>query len=312
MDRNNINSKPCLGFIGLGSIGLPIAANLIRAGFSVKVHTRSRTAENSEELKGAIPCSSPRETAKGCDVLMICVSDENAVEDILFSNLGAESSMKSGDIIIDLSTISPSKARLFAAQLSSKNITYVDAPVTGGTEGAKAGSLTVFLGANEDFLKTIASILSAIADAVYPFGSTGKGQEVKAINQILVAGSYAAVAEAIALGEELKLPMDKVIESLKKGAGSSWALSNRAQSMLQDKYPLGFKLQLHHKDLSIALKTAKDSGLTLPITSKVKELEEVLLKEGYKDKDISVLRRSIKRITNTTTSNLASGAEDMD
>ena len=122
----------------------------------------------------------------------------------------------------------------------------------------------------------------------------GKGQEVKALNQILVAGTYAAVAEAIALGEALKLPMNKVIEALQKGAASSWALSNRSKGMLKDNYPLGFKLHLHHKDLSIALKTAKESGLHLPIASIVKELEEGLIKEGYKNADVSVLRRSIK------------------
>ena len=118
---------------------------------------------------------------------------------------------------------------------------------------------------------------------------------MKAINHVLVAGSYIAVAEAIALGETLNLPMHKVIEALQKGAANSWALSNRSQSMLKNEYPLGFKLHLHHKDLSIALRTAEAFGIKLPITSKVKELEEDLIKEGYKDDDVSVLKRSIKR-----------------
>ena len=295
MTSNNLKLKTCLGFVGLGSIGLPIAANLLDAGFSLKVHTRSRIAETSKELKGSKSCSTPQDAAEGCDVLLICVSDDDAVEEILFGPQGAELSLKPGNIVIDLSTISPAKARLFAAKLYNKNVTYLDAPVTGGTEGAKAGTLTIFLGGNIESLNKIASILEPIAGSVYPFGNVGKGQEVKAINQILVAGSYAAVAEAIALGQALKLPMDIVVEALEKGAASSWALSNRSQSMLKDDYPLGFKLQLHLKDLYIALKTAEEKGLKLPITSKVKELEEELIKEGYKDKDVSVLKRSIKK-----------------
>ncbi len=295
MLSKDLNSKPFLGFVGLGSIGLPIAVNLIKAGFPLRIHTRSRVTETKKELKGAIPCSSPKDVAKGCDVLLICVSDDEAVKAVLFGPQGAASSLKPGKLVIDFSTISPKAAKSFAGKLANKKVTYVDAPVTGGTEGAKAASLTVFLGANEKFLKEIASILTAIASTIHPFGSIGKGQEVKIINQILVAGSYVAVAEAIALGQKLKLPMDQVIEALKKGAASSWALSNRSKSMLNDDYPLGFKLSLHNKDLSIALKTAEELELELPITSKVKELEEELISDGYENEDISVLKRAIKK-----------------
>tara|TARA_Y100001968_G_scaffold324496_1_gene363927 strand:- start:12357 stop:13250 length:894 start_codon:yes stop_codon:yes gene_type:complete len=294
MSSNNLNSKHCLGFIGLGSIGLPIAANLNKAGFSLRVHTRSRVAETNNQLKGARPCETPKEVAQGCDVLMLCVSNEKAVEEVIFGPNGAEHSLTPGKLIIDFSTISPNKAKSIASRLSKKNIDYIDAPVSGGTEGAKKGTLTIFLGTNNDYLKNLSSILNAIGTNFYPFGSIGKGQEVKAINQILVAGTYAAVAEAIALGQSLELPMDAVIEALQKGAANSWALSHRSKAMLNDKYPLGFKLQLHHKDLSIALKTAKNEGLDLPITSKVKEIEELLIKEGYKNQDVSVLRRAIK------------------
>ncbi|WP_269623460.1 NAD(P)-dependent oxidoreductase [Prochlorococcus marinus] len=303
MYPKDLKEKPTLGFIGLGAIGLPIAANLIRADFPLQVHTRSRKAEKSPELKGAKPCSTPKEVAQGCEVLLICVSDDKAVEEVLFGFHGAESNLTSGKTVIDLSTISPTKAKSFAAKLARKNVKYIDAPVTGGTEGAKKGTLTIFLGTNDDSLKEVSSILQPIGSSFYPFGTVGKGQEVKAINQILVAGSYAAVAEAISLGEALNLPMDIVVEALQKGAASSWALSNRSQSMLQDNYPLGFKLHLHHKDLCIALKTAEDSGLKLPITSNVKELEERLIKEGYKDLDVSVLKRSIKNQFRNPTDN---------
>ncbi len=295
MSSINLNSKTCLGFIGLGTLGLPIATNLVNAGFTLKVHTRSRTPEKNKALKDAQTCISPKAAAKDCDVLLVCVSDENAVEEVIFGPHGAINSLKSGATILDLSTISPSKAKLFAEKLIQKNIQYIDAPVTGGTEGAKKGTLTIFLGTDNDSLKKLSFILDAIGSCFYAFGNVGKGQEVKAINQIMVAGSYIAVAEAISLGETLMLPMDQVIEALEKGAGSSWALSNRSQAMLNDNYPLGFKLQLHHKDLSIALQVAEDSGIKLPITAQVKKLEEDLIKKGYKDLDVSVLKRSIRK-----------------
>lgn len=294
MSTSRLNAQPSIGFIGLGAIGLPIAANLLRAGFPLKVHTRSRAAETNKQLKGAQPCSNPKEAAKGCDVLMICVSDGHAVEEVLFGPKGASNSLLSGQIVIDLSTISPAHAKSFAAKLAKKDVEYIDAPVTGGTEGAQKGTLTIFVGANDVRLKKIISILKPIGNNFYSFGNVGKGQEVKAINQVLVAGSYAAVAEAIVLGQALNLPMKRVVEALQKGAASSWALSNRSQSMLKDIYPLGFKLHLHHKDLSIALKTAEESGLQLPITSKVKELEEGLIEQGYQDQDVSVLKKAIK------------------
>ena len=134
-----LNPKPCLGFIGLGAIGLPIAANLLKAGFCLKVHTRSRKAESSKELKGAQSCATPEETAEGCDVLMICVSDDDAVEEVIFGSEGAEGSLKAGTIIIDFSTISPDKSISIHNKLSKKNIFYVDCPVSGGTEGAYKG-----------------------------------------------------------------------------------------------------------------------------------------------------------------------------
>ena len=291
-----LSRKACLGFVGLGSIGLPIAANLIAQGFSLQVHTRSRLGESDKRLKGSKSCSSPREAAEGSDAFLICVSDDEALETVLFGPEGAEASLKEGAIVIDLSTISPSKAKSCAIRLGKRSITYLDAPVTGGTEGAINGSLTIFLGGDEDSLNSIREILDPIASYIYTFGSVGKGQEVKSINQILVAGSYIAVAEAIALGQKLGLPMEIVVEALQNGAASSWALKHRSRAMLTDKYPLGFKLHLHHKDLCIALKAAEEVGLDLPITTKVREIEKALISKGHENEDIAVLRRSIREI----------------
>ncbi len=293
---SSTKSSKVIGFIGLGAIGLPIASNLIQAGFTLKVFSRKKSLELESGLKGATLCASPIEVATGSDFLLLCVSDENAVEMILFGPEGIENSLSKGTYVIDFSTISPSKAKLIAKKLAKKKVTYIDAPVSGGTEGAKAGTLTIFLGGNTKDLKKVSIILNSIAKNIYSFGQVGKGQEVKAINQILVAGSYAALAEAISLGQSLSLPMDLVVEALTKGAANSWALENRSKAMIEDSYPLGFKLKLHHKDLCIALQTAQELGIKLPITMQVKELEEELIGKGYQDEDLSVLRRSIKSI----------------
>ncbi len=295
MSPNDLNTKTSLGFIGLGALGRPIANNLIEAGFQLKIFTRQKRPNNTKKLESAKYCENPKEASNGCMFLLICVTNSKAVEEILFGPQGAQYGLPKGSTIIDFSTISPKKAKLFSKKLQKFKIKYIDAPVTGGTEAAKAGTLTIFLGASNEDLKKIFFILETIGNSFYTFGTVGKGQEVKALNQILVAGTYAAVAEAIALGEALKLPMDTVVEALQKGAAGSWALSNRSKFMLDDEYPLGFKLGLHNKDLSIALNTAKSLGLHLPITSKVKKLEEQLIAEGYQNEDISVIKRSLKK-----------------
>ncbi len=283
-----------LGVLGLGSIGLPIASNLLSAGFNLHLHTRSHQEKKAECLRGAKFFPTPQETAKDCDVFLICVTDDEAVEEVIFSSTGIYESLKRNSNVIDMSTISPAKARSISKRLLERGISYIDGPVTGGTEGAKAGTLSMFLGCTKEKLKEFQSVLEVIATNIFCFDEVGRGQEVKVLNQILVAGSYAALAEAVALGESLGLPMNLVIDSLQGGAASSWALTHRSEAMLKNKYPLGFKLALHYKDLSIAINSAKEVGLNLPITSKVREIEKLLIDAGYADKDVSVLRKAIE------------------
>ena len=280
-----------IGMVGLGALGLPMAVNLRRANLTLQVHTRSRRAENDPQLAGAIPCPNPATTAKNVDVLMLCVSDDSAVHDVLFGQGGATEQLQPGSIVIDCSTISPKGAQQAAAKLEQIGVHYLDAPVTGGTEGARAGSLTVLVGGDAAVLAKVRPLLEVIGGSIHYIGPVGRGQRAKAVNQVLVAGSYAAVAEAIALGQELKLPMQEVIEALKCGAAGSWALNNRSEAMLKGSYPIGFKLSLHHKDLGIALQAAKEVELEMPITSLVEQLESDLIQRGYGDEDVSALHR---------------------
>ena len=291
MTQSELEPPARIGVIGLGALGLPMAINLRKAGYRMQVHTRSRRAEADPSLQGARRCDSPASTAIDVETLLICVSDGAAVEDVIFGAKGAARSLASGATVIDFSTIAPATSKTMAERLAHQGVTYLDAPVTGGTEGARAGTLTVLVGGNAQVLAKVQPLLKVIGETIHHFGPVGRGQQVKALNQVLVAGSYAALAEAIALGQQLGLPMQTVITALQHGAAGSWALKHRSTAMLEDNYPLGFKLALHHKDLGIALDTAERVGLQLPITSKVKSMEANLIEQGHSEEDISVLRR---------------------
>ena len=193
--------------------------------------------------------------------------------------------------MIDCSTISPKGAQQAAAQLQRIGVHYLDAPVTGGTEGARTGTLTVLVGGDTDVLERVRPLLEVIGGSIHHIGPVGRGQQAKAVNQVLVAGSYAAVAEAIALGQRLELPMPEVINALKNGAAGSWALDHRSDAMLQGTYPLGFKLSLHRKDLGIALEAANGVELDMPITALVEQLEAKLIQRGHGNEDVSALHR---------------------
>ena len=286
-----------LAVVGLGALGLPMAINLREAGYRLHVHTRSRSAESDPSLQegdssaAAVCCASPAAAVEGCQALLLCVSDDAAVEAVLWGDGGAGYALTPGSLVIDCSTIAPATAEAMAKRLAERNVPYIDAPVTGGTEGAKAGTLTVLCGGETNALEQARPLLEVIGGSIHHFGPVGSGQQVKAVNQVLVAGSYAAVAEAIALGQHLQLPMEQVVAALVGGAAGSWALQHRSAAMLADQYPLGFKLALHHKDLKIALDAAKEQQLELPITQRVLEQESELMQQGLGNADVSALRR---------------------
>ena len=283
-----------IGMVGLGALGLPMAINLNRAGYRLQVHNRSRQAEQNPGLHGALRCSNPADAARGVDLLMLCVSDDQAVNTVLFGANGAIETLQPGCVVIDCSTITPANSIAAAERLAIGKIDYIDAPLTGGTEGARAGTLTVLVGGQDTVLQRARPVLDVIGGTIHHFGPVGSGQQVKAVNQVLVAGTYAAVAEAMALGQRLNLPMDAVVDALRSGAAGSWALDHRAKAMLNRDYPLGFRLALHHKDLSIALNAARETDLHLPVTQLVQQMEADLMASGHEDQDVSCLRQWLK------------------
>ena len=288
-----------LAWIGLGALGTPMALNLLQAGYALTVF--NRTASRCSPLKkaGAHVVASPAEAARNAEVLLLCVSDDRAAEAALLgfctdctdSYAAALHGLSPGSLVIDCSTIAPATSRRLAAALAEKQIHYLDAPVTGGTEGAKAGTLSVLVGGETDQLERARPLLQVLGSSITHFGPVGAGQEAKAVNQVLVAGSYAAVAEALSLAERLGLNRQQVVEALKGGAAGSWALEHRSERMINDHYPLGFKLALHRKDLGIALEAAAAQQLELPVTEQVAAMEDALLASGHGDLDVSALAR---------------------
>ena len=282
-----------VAFLGLGALGAPMAANLLKAGFPLTVHNRTRASEDALAALGARRAETAAQAAAQARIVCLCLSDDAAVEEVLFAaeDGPAIEGLQAGALVVDFSTIAPSTSEAVGARLASRRVTYIDAPVTGGTEGAKAGSLALLVGGEPADLERARPLLEVVGSTISHFGPVGSGQRVKAVNQVLVAGSYGAVAEAIALGRRLGLPMEHVVEALQGGAAGSWALSHRAAAMLAGNFPLGFKLALHRKDLAIALGAAAARGLELPLTGQVAAMEDDLMDAGHGQEDVSGLLR---------------------
>jgi 3-hydroxyisobutyrate dehydrogenase len=283
-----------IGFLGLGTMGAAMAANLARAGFAVTAWNRTPGRAPELDELGVARASSPAEVARSSDVVVVCVSDTPDVEAVLFGPDGLASGAGDGLLVIDCSTISPSATRDFSERLRAKGVAMVDAPVSGGSEGAQKGTLTIFCGGDEADVERARPILAAMGRTITHVGPSGAGQAVKAVNQVILAGTYLGVAEGIVLALKSGLDVAQVVEALNGGAAQSWVLANRSERMRTNAYPLGFKVALHRKDLGIALEMARETGADLPVAELASEFETELVARGHADDDMSALARVIR------------------
>ncbi|MBF2036984.1 MAG: NAD(P)-dependent oxidoreductase [Leptolyngbyaceae cyanobacterium T60_A2020_046] len=283
-----------VAFIGMGTMGVPMALNLLKAGFSVTVHNRTRDREMSVAEAGAQRAESPQAAAMGADVVLTCVSDTPDVEAVLVGPQGVIHGAQPGAIAIDLSTISPMATVALAQVLGQRGVTLLDAPVSGGSEGAKQGTLSIMVGGDAEAFARARPVLASIGRTITHLGPSGSGQITKAINQVIVAGTYWAVAEGITLGLKAGLDMDQVVQAVGGGAAGSWGLTNRSGNMIVNEYPLGFRVRLHQKDLKIALDAAQKLGVALPMAAFVDQAETGLIGRGYGDEDISAIARILR------------------
>lgn len=284
-----------VAFIGLGTMGIPMTLNILNAGFDLTVHNRTRDKEKIPAKEGAQRAASPREAAVGAEVIITCVSDTPDVEEVIMGENGVIHGAQAGSIVVDMSTISPSTTRRIAQDLGKNGIKMIDAPVSGGSEGAQKGTLSIMVGGEAEDLEKVDPVLKAMGKTITHVGPVGAGQLTKAINQIIVGGTYWSVAEGVTLGIKAGLDMDKVLQAVGSGAAQSWALTNRSGNMIKNSYPLGFKVKLHRKDLNIALEIARELGVTLPLAAYVEQVETGLIARGHEDEDMSALARSIRQ-----------------
>ena len=278
-----------VGFVGLGAMGSGMARNLHKHGLLSAVW--NRTAEKAQALAAATGCravSQPAELAPLVDVIVICVSadaDVLAVVDALLPEIHPDT------IVIDCSTVSADTARSAAHRLHERGAHFLDAPVSGGVEGARDGTLAIMVGGDEGAFAAAQPVLQVMGRTVTHFGASGSGQAAKATNQIMCAGVIQAVAEAMAFAKSEDLPLDRLIDTLGKGAGSSWYFVNRAPNILRDSYPPGFRVKLHEKDLKICRAMAARHGVQLPLIEMTLVHYRRLIEQGHGDEDISTLFR---------------------
>ena len=286
-----------VAFLGLGTMGSAMAANLARAGFPLVVW--NRTEGRAPELAdlGVETANSPADAAGRSDIIVLCVSDTPDVEAVLFGDDGVVAGARAGSLIIDCSTIAPSGSWDFAARLRERGLAMVDAPVSGGSEGARNATLTIFVGGAEPDVERARPVLHALGRTITHVGPIGAGQAVKAVNQVILAGTYLGVAEGIVLAIKAGLDVEQVVAALGGGAAQSWVLANRSGRMLDNDYPLGFKVALHRKDLAIALDLANQLGASLPVAALAAQIETGLIGQGHGDDDMSALARAIRGLS---------------
>jgi len=286
-----------IGFVGLGTMGAAMAANLRTAGFEVTVWNRTPGRAGALIAAGATEAPTPAAVGRAADVVVSCVSDTPDVEAVLFGPDGVAAGLSSGALVIDCSTISPSATAAFAARLRERGIGFVDAPVSGGSEGARLATLTVFVGGEDADVERARPVLEAVGKTITHFGPAGAGQAVKAVNQVVISGVYLAVAEGMVLAMKAGLDAEAVAAALGGGVAGSWILANRSGKMIRNDYPLGFRTSLHLKDLGIALDMARGLGVSLPVSALAAQLEAGLVARGYGDEDMSNLARAIRSLS---------------
>ncbi len=285
-----------IGFIGLGIMGRPQALNLIKGGYSLSVY--ARRAESMQPLKkaGATPCATPQEVAARSDVTFVMVADTPDVEQVILRERGAIHGAKAGSVIVDMSTISPLATKAIAMDLLAKGVEMLDAPVSGGETGAINGTLTIMVGGKPDVFERVKPLLECMGKTITLVGGSGAGQVAKACNQIIVAVTIEAVAEALTFARKSGVDAAKVREALMGGFAGSKILEVHGKRMLDNDFKPGFKVRLHQKDLRIVMQTACELGLGLPAAGVAAQHLNALMGSGDGDLDSAAIIKVIERM----------------
>ena len=286
-----------VGFIGLGIMGMPMAHNLIKAGFEVTVYNRTTPKAEQMVSKGAKKADSPKEVAEDSPVVITIVSDTPDVESVILGKNGVIEGVKPDAVVIDMSTISPQATQKMATRLRERGAYMLDAPVSGGEQGAINGTLSIMAGGDARIFECCRPILEAMGKTITHVGSNGMGQTVKLMNQILVAGTLNAVAEALIFAQGTGVDLEKAIEAVKGGAAGSWQLSNLAPCIIKRDFRPGFMVDLIQKDLRLVMGTAEAVKTPLPVTGFIHQMYYSLQSAGEGSEGTQALVKVLERIT---------------
>ena len=283
-----------LGFVGLGTMGQPMALNLLRGGWSLGVYARDAARATPLVDAGARRADSPAALADLADTVFVNVSDDAAVAEVLFGARGLAQGLRAGAVVVDMGTTSPAATREFAARLAAQEVALLDAPVSGGEAGARAGTLSIMVGGDAASFARVLPYLQALGDSVVHVGGSGAGQIAKACNQIAVSASLLGVAEALTFARREGEDAALVRQALLGGSAYSRILEVHGQRMLEENFAPGFKARLHRKDLAIVLAEAQRLGMALPVTALAAQHLQVLLDGGAGELDSAALIRVVE------------------
>jgi 2-hydroxy-3-oxopropionate reductase len=286
-----------LGFVGLGIMGTPMAGHLIAAGHTVFISTRSKVPDELAK-SAAIVCTSPAEVAIQADIIITMVPDTPDVEKVLFGEHGIASGLTKGKIVVDMSSISPIETKVFAQKINALGCEYLDAPVSGGQLGAKGATLTIMVGGSEATFAKVKPVFELMGKNITLVGGNGAGQVTKVANQIIVALNIEAVAEALVFASKAGADPAKVREALMGGFASSKILEVHGERMIKRTFDPGFRIELHQKDLNLALSSAKALGVSLPNTASAQELFNSCSAYGGKAWDHSAMVKALEKMAN--------------
>jgi 2-hydroxy-3-oxopropionate reductase len=278
-----------IGYIGLGLMGKPIARNLLKAGFPLIVHNRSRPPVEELVAEGAEGASTPREVAEASDIVFTNLPDSPDVETVVQGRNGILEGSRPGMIFVDNSTIKPETARSIAAKLDDVGVLALDAPVSGGDIGAQAGTLAIMVGGPRDAFDAVLPVFQAMGKTITYVGESGAGQVAKASNQIMVAAQMVAMGELILLAQKTGVDPRRVVDAIRGGAAQCWALDVKPERLFVGNRQPGFKAHMMYKDLGIVLDTARAYGMPLPATAIAMQLFEAMLQIGMRDLDNSAV-----------------------
>ena len=295
-----MTEKAKLGYIGLGLMGKPMAHNLLKAGFELVVHNRSRSAVNELVKAGATEAHSPKEVAKQVDIVFTILPDSPDVELVALGPDGIIEGAHDGLIFIDHSTIKPGSARKIAAELKKKGVLALDAPVSGGDIGAEQGTLTIMVGGDTQALQRALPALEAEGRAITHIGGPGAGQVAKCCNQIMVAAQMAAMGELLIFARKADVDPEKVVEAIRGGAAQCWALDTKPDKLFAGNREPGFKAYMQAKDLGIVMETASEYGMPLPAASVSRQLFNQMLELGMADLDNSAVVGVLENLAGIT------------